>query len=183
MAKAQISSSTTNTRAVAISERQRQGRAANAVAELLMRKLLVPKIYLEPGNFSIDVLAVDRAGSGDIHGVRIDQQHAPPAPLGRVQKGLYEIVFEHSLTLTKRSGFHFKYIAVKRPFVDFLSKKNLFAEDGIGRVGIIEIIESPSAPPEARITVPAERFRVALAEIKRFDEFQKKTPADMEIRG
>ena len=183
MPKAQISTSATGAGAVGISEKQRQGRAVNAVAELLMRKLLVPKIYLEPGNFGIDVLAVDRAGSGDIHGVRIDQQHAPPAPLGRVQKELYEIVLEHSLTLTKRSGFHFKYIAVKPPFVDFLSKKNLFAEDGIGRVGIIEIVESPSAPPEARVAVPAERFRVAVAEIQKFDDFQKKTPADMEIRG
>jgi hypothetical protein len=183
MPKAQVSRSTMDVEVVAVSERQRQGRAANAVAELLMRKLLVPKIYLEPRNIGIDVLAVDRAGSGDIHGVRIDQQYSPPAPLGRIQKELCEIVFHHSLTLTKRSGFHFKYIAVKSPFVDFLSKKNLFAEDGIGRVGIIEIIEHPSAPPQARIAVPPERFRVALADIKKFDEFQKKTPADMEIRG
>jgi hypothetical protein len=167
----------------AITEKQRQGRAANAIAELLMRKLLVPKIYLEPDNLGIDVLAVDRAGSGDFHGVRIDQHHLPPAPMGRIQKELYEIVLEHTLMLTKRSGFHFKYIAVKPLFVDFLSRKNLFAEDGIGRVGIIEIVESPSAPPEARIVVLAERFRVGPSEIRKFDEFQKKTPADIEIRS
>jgi hypothetical protein len=183
MPKIQASPSRANTEFPAISEKQREGRAANAVAELLMRKLLVPKIYLEPGNFGIDVLAVDRAGSGDIHGVRIVQLHAPPAPPLRILRELYEIVLEHSLTLTKSSGFHFKYIAVRPPFVDFLSKKNLFAENGIGRVGIIEIIESPSAPPEARIAVLAERFRVAPSEIKRFDEFQRKTPADMEFRG
>src|ERR1035437_4030825 len=67
--------------------RQRKGRAVNAVAELLEKKLLVPNIYLEPRSpyITADVLAVDRAGSGDLHAVeiRIDIQFvrtpAPPA--------------------------------------------------------------------------------------------------------
>lgn len=183
MSKIQAAPSKVRAGATAISEEQRQGRAANAVAELLMRKLFVPKIYLKPSNFSIDVLAVDRAGSGDIHGVRIDDSlTAPPAPLGSVGKTLYEIVLNHSLALTKTSGFHFKYIAVRPPFVDLLSERNLFAENGIGRVGVIEIIERASAPPEARIAVQPERFRVSPEWIKRFDNFQKKNAADMEIR-
>ena len=163
-----------------LSEEQRKGRAINAVAEFLMRKLLVPKIYLKPIEFSVDVLAVDRAGSGDIHGVRIGPLSEPL--LGSVARKIFEIRLENILTSPGFSGFHFKYIAVQPTFVDFLSKKKLFAENGIGRVGIIEIIESPSAPPEARIAIPAERFQVAPAEIKQMDAFQKKIPADIEIR-
>ena len=53
--------------------RQREGRAKNAVAELLRRKLSVPNIYLEPPHslISADVLAVDHGGAGDLHGVEI----------------------------------------------------------------------------------------------------------------
>ena len=45
----------------------------NAVAELLRQTLSVPNIYLEPTSFLIaaDVLAVDRAGAGDLHAVEI----------------------------------------------------------------------------------------------------------------
>lgn len=164
----------------ALSEEQRKGRATNAVAELLMRKLLVPKIYLKPKDFSVDVLAVDRAGSGDIHGVWIGPLSEPP--LGPKTRKLFEIRLESILASTWYSDFHFKYIAVQPPFVDPLSMKKLFAENGIGRVGVIEIIESPSAPPEARIAIPAERFQVTPAEIKKIDAFQKKTAADREIR-
>jgi hypothetical protein len=166
-----------------LSSQQRQGRALNAVASLLRNTLRVPNIYLKP-KFNprelpfADVLAIDRAGSGDVHGVHIQLAPAPMAPTLR-KENLRQV----SLPLIMNSDFHFKYIAVEAAFVDFLSKQNLFAEDGIGRIGIIEIIESPNALPEARIAVPAERFRVASDMIKKFDNFQKKTPADMEIRG
>src|SRR5271165_270487 len=53
--------------------RQQRGRAVNAVAEVLRKKLLVPNIYLEPHShpLAVDVLAVDRAGAGDLHAVLI----------------------------------------------------------------------------------------------------------------
>src|SRR5271157_3199763 len=53
--------------------RQQKGRAVKAVAEVLRKKLLVPSIYLEPHSpyIAADVLAVDRAGSGDLHAVEI----------------------------------------------------------------------------------------------------------------
>ena len=57
----------------ALTPRQREGRAINAVAELLRRKLSVPNIYLDPPPALIlaDVLAVDRGGAGDLHAVEI----------------------------------------------------------------------------------------------------------------
>lgn len=85
--------------------------------------------------------------------------------------------------ILKYHPFHFFYFAVESEMVDSFSKQQLFADDGIGRVGIIEITENPSGPPEAKIAIQAERFRVAPDWIKEFDNFQKKTPADMEFRG
>jgi hypothetical protein len=56
-----------------LTTRQREGRAINAVAELLRRRLSVPNIYLEPppALISADILAVDRGGAGDLHAVEI----------------------------------------------------------------------------------------------------------------
>src|SRR5271169_5976479 len=49
-------------------------RARNAVAELLIRNLVVPKIFFEaPWTRQAvpDVLAIDRGGTGDVHVVEI----------------------------------------------------------------------------------------------------------------
>ena len=173
---------------VPISDKQRKGRAANAVAELLVRKLLVPKVYLGPKDLRVflkpefglnenpwvDVLAIDRAGSGDTHGVLI---------VLSTKKLLGEISFEDFLKFyIAKAAIHFKYIAVDTNSIDFVSKQGLFADDGIGRVGVIEVIEHPSGPPEAKIIIPPERFRVKRQWIDEFDRFQRETPADMEIR-
>jgi len=187
MAKAQRAIATENAVTVTISEKQRKGRAVNAVAELFMRKLLVPKIYLEskglafsggmPTNLrTLDLLAVDRAGSGDVHIVEFKLYNAgnPPSEtaLLRCTKALINTV-----------PAHFKYLAVDSGSLGFVLRQQLFAKDGIGRIGIIEIVEKASMPPEARIVIQAERFRVEYSWIKKLDNFQKKTAADMEIRG
>ncbi|HET9099632.1 MAG TPA: hypothetical protein VFN62_04515 [Acidobacteriaceae bacterium] len=165
------------------------------MAALLMRKLIVPKIYFEPKALASfkkpttyehlflppdsyrapNVLAIDRAGSGDVHAV-----HLFPGQINGLKnlKNLAEFI---QLFLTAFPA-HFKYVAVGTQTTDFVSKQQLFADDGIGRVGIIEIVENPSAPPEARIVVRPERFRVEHDWIEKFDNFQKKTHADMEIR-
>jgi hypothetical protein len=174
----------------------RVGRAANAVAELLIRKLIVPKIYFEPKALesfqkatiyqhlflppdsykSPNVLAIDRAGTGDVHAI-----HIFPGPIMGLKnlKNLAEFI-QHFLATFPA---HFKYVAVGSEISDFVSKQQLFAEDGFGRVGVIEIKDNPNAPPEARIVIQAERFRVEPKWIEKFDNFQKKTPADRETRG
>ena len=174
----------------------RVGRSANAVAELLMHKLIVPKIFFEPKTLASfqkattyshlflspdsykapDVLAIDRAGSGDVHAVHI----FPSQIKGfRNLKNLAEFIQLFLETFPA----HFKYVAVGSNISDFVSNQQLFAEDGFGRVGVIEIKENPTDPPEARIVIQAERFRVEPRWIEKFDNFQKKTPADIEIRG
>ncbi len=174
----------------------RTGRVANAVAELLMRKLIVPKVYFEPKALASfqkattyehaflppdsykapDVLAIDRAGTGDVHAI-----HIFPGPIMGFKnlKSLAEFI---QLFLAAFPA-HFKYVAVESEISDFVSKQQLFADDGFGRVGVIEIKENPTAPPEARIVIQAERFRVEPRWIEKFDNFQKKTHADRETRG
>ncbi|HUV96201.1 MAG TPA: hypothetical protein VMV98_01915 [Acidobacteriaceae bacterium] len=189
MPKGSPASSKTRHDVMAINEKQRKGRAANAVAELLVRKLLVPKVYMGPKGLRIflkpefelnenpwvDVLAIDRAGSGDTHGVMIDLSP---------RKDLDQASFEDYLKFyIAKAAIHFKYIAVDTNSIAFISKQGLFADDGIGRIGIIEVIENPSGPPEAKIIIPPERFRVKRQWIEEFDRFQRETPADMEIRG
>lgn len=177
-----------------LSEKQRAGRAINAVADLLTKRLLVPKIFLDnifvepktkvyvkprlaPGQQPIaDLMAIDRAGSGDIHAVEVfftqigDKRFLDRAVPEKIQR------------ILKFRPFHFFYFAVEPALAKSFSKLQLFAEDGIGRIGIIEIVENSSAPPEARVLIQAERFRVAPDWIKEFDRFQQKTPADMEFR-
>ncbi len=172
------------------------GRAANAVAELLMRKLIAPIIYFEPkalthfqnattyehaflpldSDKAPNVLAIDRAGTGDVHAI-----HIFPGPI-RGFKNLKKMAEFIQIFLATFPS-HFKYVAVGSEISDFVSKQQLFAEDGFGRVGVIEIKENPTAPPEARIVIQAERFRVEPKWIEKFDNFQKKTPADRETRG
>jgi hypothetical protein len=174
---------------MAISEKQRKGRAANAVAGLLVRKLLVPKVYMGPKGLRIfmkpefelnenpwiDVLAIDRAGSGDTHGVMIDL-----SPRRHLDQASFEDYLKFYIA---KAAIHFKYIAVDANSIDFVSKQGLFADDGIGRIGVIEVIENPSGPPEAKVVIPPERFRVKSQWLDEFDRFQKKTPADIEIRS
>ncbi|HET9088142.1 MAG TPA: hypothetical protein VFN53_11515 [Acidobacteriaceae bacterium] len=177
---------------IPISGKQREGRATNVIAELLMAKLLVPKIFLKPRTLkiflkpdlnqnakpflTIDVLAIDRAGSGDIHAVHIFLDQT---------KDLREQIklATHVQFLLSYIPVHFKYIAVDSQSIDFVSKQQLFAKDGIGRVGIIEVKEIKSGPPEARIVIQPERFRVNPDAIKEFDKFQNRARADMEFRS
>lgn len=176
MSKPQIAQPVFRSAPDEISEKQRQGRAANAVAELLQRKLLVPRIYIQPRGFPTmrqieGVLAFDRAGSGDIHAVDLILDRNEAIGSAKLLKRFFDLI-----------PAHFRYLAVDSSAVNDLASQPLFAPDGIGRIGIIEIIESPTRPSEARIVVQAERFRLEPDWIKKFDNFQKKTPADMEFR-
>ncbi len=52
------------------------GRAKNAVQDYLIHKLLFPKVYLDAefNGKKVDVLAIDREGTGDVHAVYIVYQ-------------------------------------------------------------------------------------------------------------
>jgi hypothetical protein len=184
--------------------RQREGRAINAVAELLRRKLSVPNIYLEPPSSLIpaDVLAVDRGGAGDLHAVEIKLESDLTLSEGRLRKpsNPKEINALNEAWATKFSEkiqgihrqlmsmpAHYRYLAIPEESYDWvlgaLGHFGLFPEDGIGRLGIIKIREKGEESPTAEMTVLPERFRVDPGKLKTIEtKLLAKSRPDIEVR-
>jgi hypothetical protein len=157
-----------------LSPEQEHGRAQNAVADLLSRQLIVPKVFFEahwPSRRSrVDVLAVDRSGSGEIH-------------VAEVKRGR-DLRAEDLIERLMEIPAHFKYVAL------FDNPKNhrphshmLYSSDGIGRIGIIEVREEPLGNLNARISVQPERFKLDSSVYKMVDRFTANYPANMEVRS
>jgi len=184
--------------------RQREGRAINAVAELLRRKLSVPNIYLEPPGSLIlaDVLAVDRGGSGDLHAVEIKMERDLSPSEGQRrrpynQKDLNELnemwnakfreklygIHRHLMSMPA----HYRYLAVPFECLDRvlgeLGHSGLFPEDGIGRLGVISITEKGQESPTAEMVFAPERFRVDPAKLRAIEtKLLAKSRPDIEVR-
>lgn len=184
--------------------RQREGRAMNAIAELLRRKLSVPKIYLEPPHSLIaaDVLAVDHGGAGDLHAVEIklERDLNPSKGLQRKpsnQKEINELNkawnarFSEKLHGIHRQLMwmpaHYRYVSIPAESYDRafgeLGQFGLFPEDGIGRLGVITIREKGEESPTAEIEIVPERFRVDPAKLKAIEtKLLAKSRPDIEVR-
>lgn len=156
-----------------LSPEQQQGRAKNAIADLLSEQLVVPKVFFDahwPSRRSrVDVLAVDRSGSGEVHAAEVRR--------GRDLKPTE--VIERLMQVPA----HFKYLALfdnpknSRPHSDML-----YSQDGIGRIGIIEVTEDPTGNLDARISVQPERFKLDSSVYKMVDRFTASYPANLEVR-
>lgn len=163
------------------------GRMANVMADLLRKQLYVPNVFLNPkisGVPQVDVLAVDRAGSGDLHAVEIKIVFIFPtrSQLRTLLKPL------------KALPFHYKYLALPGFSTDLSDSKKfadyseLFDESGIGRVGIISfdhnILQESSAidADSVALTVRPERFRVRGEKLAAIEKFLAKAKPDMEVR-
>jgi hypothetical protein len=188
--------------------RQREGRAINAVAELLRRTLSVPNIYLEPPSTLIlaDVLAVDRGGAGDLHAVEIKLERDLNPIEGHLRKSsspeernkLYQENCNtfYSKFSEKLHGFHrqlmsmpahYRYLAIPADSFDLafgaLANFGLFPKDGIGRLGVITIREKGEESPIAEMAVIPERFRVEPAKLRSIEtKLLAKSRPDIEVR-
>jgi hypothetical protein len=184
--------------------RQREGRAINAVAELLRRRLSVPNIYLEPPSslISADVLAVDRGGAGDLHAVEIKlerdlnpsegQRRKPsnPKELNELYATWYPKYSEqlHGIHRQVMSmPAHYRYLAIPAESFDLaigeLGRFGLFPEDGIGRLGVITITDRGGESPTAEMAVVPERFRVEPTKLKAIEtRLLAKSRPDIEVR-
>jgi hypothetical protein len=180
--------------------RQKEGRAVNAVAELLRKTLSVPNIYLEPHapKLAVDVLAVDRAGSGDLHGVEIKVQDDLRVKSPSSLKALNQQIKGRRLHLKRNiAGIrrqlmslpaHYKYLAVSQSDCDLVLREMgpiLYSADGIGRIGIISITDQREGLPSAEIVVTPERFRVDGAQLSKIEKNlinNKKVRPDIEVR-
>jgi hypothetical protein len=157
----------------------RHGRAINAVGAFLRSTLRVPNVYLEPNipsiKPSIDVLAVDAAGSGDIYVVEIK---VPNTTIGALADLLAYV------KRLRDYPSHFKYLALpKTAATERLAKHPmLFAPNGIGRVGLLLIRENNDAPPTVENWVNAERFRINLDDLAVLEKFASSHSPDMAVR-
>jgi hypothetical protein len=190
--------------ALRLTPRQREGRAINAVAELLRRTLSVPNIYLDPPASLIraDVLAVDRGGAGDLHAVEIKLRGDFSVPEGHHRKPVTpkELNERYNSWYSKYQQrlrsihhevmslpAHFRYLAIHAENFDLafgeLAHFGLFPEDGIGRLGVITIDEKGGESPSAEIKIAPERFRVDPAKLRAIEtKLLAKSRPDIEVR-
>jgi hypothetical protein len=163
-------------------EKQDLGRAKNAVQNYLVHKLLIPKVYLDADwNGKVaDVLAIDRAGVGDIHAVYIVYQ-------GKDVEGALETVIANRGTHIIP---HFLYAAVvydgtekpKLVLPERIIQRSL-AEDGVGRVGILYVDLSEDDPRLQVVSrLKAERFRSSKEIVELADQFVAEHTANWEYR-
>lgn len=181
---------------VKLTPRQREGRAINAVADLLRGRLRVPNIYLEPSLSVIaaDVLAVDSGGAGDLHAVEVKMVDPWVAPVkwrggsleqGRSHPALSILKTVHHQLMGMPA--HYRYLAVSAEKLEFvaegLTNLGLFSADGIGRLGLIGIREPEALSPMAEIVIAPERFRVEPSRLRTIEsKFLAKTRPDIEVR-
>ncbi len=155
--------------------RQLEFRAREAVSRCLIRALAVPNIYFE-ANWPdgrvrrVDVLAIDRTGVGDVHIVEI--KYDAKAAMD-------------SIPSVMKIPAQFRWIAFYRETVgpESLAKamdRNVFyPSNGMGRVGVIEVVRTGEHDLSADIAIRAERFLGSFKEKVR--KFTRGHPADVEF--
>jgi hypothetical protein len=178
-----------------LSPRQRKGRAINAVAELLRKKLSVPNIYLQPhlSKAHVDVLAVDRAGAGDLHAIQIKlklgENFERPEDLNQMARSWMSFIrdaVKNTRSELMALPAHYRYLAIPHESLSLLVGEigpHLYSPDGIGRIGIIGIIDQEEEPPKAEISIIPERFRVDPAKLGKIEKtLLDKVRPDIEVR-
>jgi hypothetical protein len=183
---------TVKSEARTLTARQQKGRAVNAVAELLRKRLSVPNIYLEPRHpyISADVLAVDRAGSGDLHAVEIKLEPEFARSVAAVLNPKPWTLTNVRMMLKKMRSLllpaHYRYLAIPKDRWDLSGgelESDLYSTDGIGRIGIIAITQRGEHPPTAELSIAPERFRVNAARLRIIEtNLLAKVRPDIEVR-
>jgi hypothetical protein len=161
------------------------GRAKNAVQDYLTHKLLFPKVYLDAefNGKKVDVLAIDREGTGDIHAVSIVYQGT------NVENALKQVAADIGIPPAVIVP-HFIYAAVVNngpgaskyvPSDEILQRS--FAEDGVGRMGILYVDLCDDDPRfQVRVILKAERFRSSREIVELADRFVAEHTANWEVR-
>ena len=156
-----------------LSPLQQEARAKTAVAELLFRELIVPKVFVDapwPGTRTVvDVMAIERSGTGDVHIAEVNVGAMPLAAVDKLKDALLRI------------PAHFKYLAVFDNRSYLPDARWLYAPDGMGRIGVIQVKEDSADNLTAEFCVRPERFKFD-ASFKLVDRFTATHPAYIEIR-
>ncbi len=154
---------------------QLEFRARDAVSRCLIRSLAVPYVYFDARwpdkrGHQVDVLAIDRAGVGDVHVVEI--KHAAQAAFDAVES-LMKIPAQFRWIAFYRESTSSQAIAIA------MNANILYPSNGMGRVGVIEVLRSGEHDLGANISIRAERFAGSLKE--KVQKFTKAHHADVEF--
>jgi hypothetical protein len=156
-----------------LSPEQQRERAKSAVADLLCRQLIVPKVFFDapwPDRSSrVDVLAVDRSGSGEIHVAEVT--------VGKSQANILNAV-----SYLMQVPAHFKYLVLFDNQNRQPGMQTLYSTDGMGRIGLIHVQEDHAGNLSAELVVRPERFRLDSSIFKRIDRFTASRPPNLEVR-
>jgi hypothetical protein len=162
------------------------GRAKNVVQDFLVHKLLYPKVYLDAefNGKKVDVLAIDREGTGDVHAVYVIYQgtdienaletivsniEAPPPPANTLPHFIYAAVVNNGPGASK-------YVPP-----EYIIQKS-FAKDGVGRMGILYLDLCEDDPKyQVRVILRAERFRNSKELVEMADQFVASHTANWEL--
>lgn len=156
-------------------EQQLEHRAREAVARCLIRQLTVPKVYFDAkwppdGTHQVDVLAVDRAGTGDLHVVEVkfsaNVAFAAIAELLPVPAQFRWIAF-------------FRATADSQTELNLIGKQPLYPPNGMGRVGVIEVVQMANDDLGANVRIRAERFMGSFR--TQVEQFVTSVPADIQF--
>jgi len=170
-------------------EEKQLGRARNALLPFLEHRLYIPKIYFEAdwNGQRLDVLAIDRDGSGDVHAVLLFAQE----PLADSEASLVRRTQTESELLERFAEIpaQYKYIACAVSTTEASELKrspafieSLLAPDGMGRVGLLTVSGlKDEEEPRVTLEVKPERFRAKIAQLA--DDYVEKHTADWEIRA
>ena len=157
----------------ALSPQQQESRAKTAVAELLFHDLIVPKVFVDAPwpvtRSAVDVMAVERSGAGDVHAVEVKVGSLGPGIVGKAVADLMRV------------PAHFKYLAIFDNKNYLPDERSLYANDGMGRIGVIQVKENSSGDLSAEVRIRPERFKFD-ASFKQVDRFTARHPAYIEIR-
>jgi hypothetical protein len=165
------------------------GRAKNAVQSFFIRKLLVPKIYLDTDwdGWKVDVLGIDRAGVGDVHAVRLVSWEAGHTDNHGWSSFLERAVDSEVPNFAEFPG-HFRYLAIvcsepnKRTWIPSTGIKNQsLAADGVGRLGIL-YVNITDEDSEVEVLLKAERFRSSKKIVELADRFVAGHTPNWEVR-
>jgi hypothetical protein len=167
------------------------GRAKNALQDYLIRKLLIPKVYLDANwnGIPVHVLAIDRAGVGDVHAVLINDRSQDD----RLEDANKIIIGTSGMELGSVEEFrlfpsHYRYIAIindKPNIKEYelslgILQKSL-ADDGVGRIGILYVDLSKEVPA-VQVLLKPERFRSSKEIIELADRFVAENTPNWEVR-
>lgn len=145
-----------------------EARAKEPVARALIRKLIVPRIYFSAawpdGDHDVDVVAINRAGAGDVHVVEVKR---------KLSTG--------TLTAVRRLmavPAHYRWIAFERSARGGSRLPQLpEPKTGAGRIGLIEIVTMADGSLGANVVREAERFHDDLVDPA--SDFVKRTRPDI----